>query len=142
MANLGKVVYLTEAQKNTLFSAGTITVDGVTVTYSANDLYVTPQQNPAMETVQVSGSTPSITGVDNTRYICGEVSTLTIVPPASGIIDVRFESGSTATVLTVTPPTGLTMQYPAWFDPTDLEANTTYEISIEDGIYAVVMVWG
>ena len=45
MAKLGKVVYLTEAQKETLFSEGTVTVDGTTVTYSANDLYLTPTDN-------------------------------------------------------------------------------------------------
>jgi hypothetical protein len=52
-----------------------------------------------------------------------------------------FESGSTPTVLTVTPPTGLTMKWANGFDPTVLEANTTYEINIMDGIYGVVAAW-
>ena len=42
MATLGKIVYLSEAQAQTLFSAGSVTVDGVTITYDANDLYITP----------------------------------------------------------------------------------------------------
>lgn len=42
MANLRRIVYLTEAQKNTLFTTGSVTVNGTTITYSANDLYVTP----------------------------------------------------------------------------------------------------
>ena len=42
MADLGKVVYLSEAQKETLFTQGSITVGGTTITYSDNDLYVTP----------------------------------------------------------------------------------------------------
>lgn len=91
--------------------------------------------------ISVSGSTPTITAKSGIRYVCGEVSTLTIVTPATGIIDVVFESGSTATVLTVTPPTGMTMKWANGFDPTSLEANTVYEINIMDGIYGVVGTW-
>ena len=91
--------------------------------------------------VSVSGSTPSITAKSGVRYICGEVSTLTIVVPSSGIIDVTFDSGSTATVLTVTPPTGMTMKWAGGFDPTSLDANTTYEINIADGCLGVCGKW-
>lgn len=84
----------------------------------------------------VTGSTPSITGVSNHRYICGTCSTLSITPPESGIIDVVFTSGSTATVLTVPN----TVTFPAWFDKANLEANVTYEINIADG-YGVVCKW-
>ena len=87
--------------------------------------------------VTVSGTTPTITGKAGIRYICGEVSTLSITPPASGIIDVIFTSGSTPTVLTVPS----TVKFPEWFDPTSLVANTTYEINIADGVYGAVMTW-
>ena len=87
------------------------------------------------QTVVVSGTTPTITALTNTRYICGEVSTLTITPPGAGICEVVFTSGSTPTVLTAT---GVT--FPAWFDSSTLEANTTYEISIADG-KGVVCTW-
>lgn len=80
--------------------------------------------------VSVSGTTPSITGMSGVRYICGEVSTLSITPPASGCIDVTFESGSTATVLTVPN----TIKWANGFDPTALDANTTYELNIMDGL--------
>ena len=84
--------------------------------------------------VAVSGSTPSITALPGVRYVCGECATLTIAVPASGIVDVVFESGSTATVLTVTPPTGMTIKWANGFDPSSLDANTTYEINICDGL--------
>ena len=87
--------------------------------------------------VTVSGTTPTITGKAGIRYVCGEVSTLSITPPASGIIDVVFTSGSTPTVLTVPS----TVKFPEWFDPTSLVANTTYEINIADGVYGAVMAW-
>lgn len=85
----------------------------------------------------VSGTAVTITGEPNTRYVCGEVATISITPPQSGIIDVMFTSGSTATVLTVPNM----VQWPEWFDPTSLAANTTYEINVMDGIYGLVMAW-
>ena len=85
----------------------------------------------------ISGTTPSITGLPNYRYICGEVSTLSVTPPANGTIIVRFDSGSTATVLTVPN----TVKWPEWFDATSLETDVTYEIMITDGVYGAVMSW-
>ena len=84
-----------------------------------------------------TGTTVSITAKSGIRYKCGEVATLDIVVPASGLFEVDFESGSTATVLTTT---GATVTWPAWFDPTDLEADTLYEISIQDG-RGLVATW-
>lgn len=84
--------------------------------------------------VAVTGTTPTITALPGIRYVCGEVATLDITLPASGIVDVVFESGSTATVLTITPPTGVTLKWANGFDPTALEADTTYEINIADGL--------
>lgn len=85
----------------------------------------------------ITGTTPSITGLPNYRYKCGEVSTISITPPSTGTIDVIFSSGSTATTMTVPN----TVKWPAWFDATALEANTTYEILITDGVYGAVMTW-
>jgi len=84
--------------------------------------------------VAVTGTTPTITALPGIRYVCGEVATLDITLPASGIVDIVFESGSTPTVLTITPPTGVTVKWANGFDPTALEANTTYEINIADGL--------
>jgi hypothetical protein len=84
--------------------------------------------------VTVSGTTPSITVLPGIQYVCGEVATLDITLPASGCIDVIFQSGSTPTVLTVTPPSGQTVKWANGFDPTSLDANTTYAINIKDGL--------
>lgn len=88
----------------------------------------------------VSGTTPSITAQDGVQYICGEVATLDIILPDSGIVDVVFTSGATATVLTITPPTGQTVRWANGFDPTSLEANTTYEVNFLNGM-GVVGLW-
>ncbi|MBR4457589.1 MAG: hypothetical protein IKS31_01385 [Clostridia bacterium] len=90
--------------------------------------------------IQISGTTPAITALPGERYVCGECSTLDITLPASGCVDVVFKSGSTPTVLTVTPPTGVNVKWANDFDPTSLEADTTYEINIMDGL-GVVGAW-
>lgn len=90
--------------------------------------------------VSVSGTTPTINALSGIRYICGEVTTIDIVTPASGIIDVVFTSGSTPAVLTITPPTGQTMKWANGWDGV-CEANTTYEINVADGVYGVVGQW-
>lgn len=94
-------------------------------------------QDGSTGTVDVSGTTPTITAVENTRYVCGEVTSLSFTPPASGISIVRFTSGSTVTVLTIPS----TVKFPEWFDPTTLETNTIYEICVTDGMYGAVMSW-
>lgn len=91
----------------------------------------------SIKTVEVTGQTPTITAEENTRYICGEVTSLTFTPCETGICDVRFTTASISTVLTLPQ----TLKLPAWFDPTLLEAGTTYEINVLDGIYGVVMSW-
>ena len=90
---------------------------------------------PLVQTI--SGSTPTIVGQPNTRYVCGTVTELTITPSSSGSIDVIFNSGTTQTILSVPS----TVRFPAWFDKTSLEPSTTYEIMITDGVYGSVMTW-
>ena len=104
--------------------------------------WVTPYTGTAV--INVSGSTPSITAVADTQYICGECATLDITLPASGCIDVVFESGSTPTVLTITPPAGMTVEWANGFDPTALEADTVYEINVAvvgDQCLGVAAAW-
>ena len=85
----------------------------------------------------ITGTTPTLTCLPNVRYICGEVSTISITPPASGTCDVIFTSGSTATVLTVPN----TVKFPGWYDASNLSSNTIYEIMITDGVYGSVVAW-
>ena len=90
---------------------------------------------PLVETV--TGATASITGMPNVRYICDTaISELRIKPPASGSIVVRFTAGSNCIV--ALPQT---VKLPEWFDISSLEAGTTYEIIITDGVYGGVMSW-
>ena len=74
MANLGKVVYLSDAQYATLIANGSVTVGEQTVTYNANDIYVTPSmpydnsnKNKLFLNYQIGRFTYSSGGV-NYRY--------------------------------------------------------------------------
>lgn len=84
----------------------------------------------------VSGATPTITAVDNHRYLCGAVTSLSFTPSQTGICSVLFTAGSGCTV---TLPN--TVKLPEDFDPTSLTQGTVYEINISDGIYGVVVAW-
>lgn len=63
MANLGKIVYLTDSQLATMMHDGSITVDGQTITYSENDIYMTPSQ-------------PNIPAGGNTGDVLTKINTL------------------------------------------------------------------
>lgn len=120
---------------DTTYSAATQSADGLMSSTDKAKLDGLESCTSLIE--EVSGTTPSITGQPNVRYVCGEVSTISITPPSSGTIDVFFESGSTAAVLNVPN----TVKFPAWFDTTELNVNTVYEIMITDGVYGSVMIW-
>lgn len=128
MANLGKVVYMTEAQLQELFTNGTITVGGVTVTYSQNDLYVTPA-SPAAEVSVVtpaSGSTFTLQPCPVT-YNFGEKAELTVTVNATSQFHFMFSCPSGgATVLTMNGITGTSGD--------TLAAGKTYEVDIWAGI--------
>lgn len=84
--------------------------------------------------ITVSGTTPTITAAANTRYKCGEVTSLTFNPPAEGVTEVIFSSGSTPTALTLPA----TVKMPEWFV---IESGYTYAISIENATYGTVTSW-
>ena len=128
---------LTPQEVRTLLGENNIWSDGgdISVEYPADTkIYIDAF---SIKTVEVSGQTPAIVAEENTRYICGEVTSLDFTPCASGICDVRFTAASISTVLTLPQ----TLKLPDWFDPTSLEANVTYEINIVDGVYGAVMSW-
>lgn len=93
-----------------------------------------PLASGEVQVVNVSDSNPTITAEYNKRYVCGEVSTLTITPASQGCTDVVFTSGTTPTVLNLPQ----TVKMPSWFS---VEASKTYEINILDGVYGSVMSW-
>lgn len=83
-------------------------------------------------TIDVDGATPTIEPVAQKKYVCGELTSLTISnPPATGDYVIIFTSGATATVCNWS-----TIRWPGDVAPT-IEANTEYEINVSDnkGVY-------
>ena len=78
MGVVTKIVYLSEAQKNTLFTTGTVTSNGVTITYSPDDIYVTPDNSTVpmtgatSSTNGASGLVPAPTTTDVNKFLAGD----------------------------------------------------------------------
>lgn len=129
MSRLGKIVYLSEAQLQTLFVNGSVTVEGVTINYSDSDIYVTPA-SPTSEVSVItpeSGSTFNLSPCPAT-YNFGECAELTVtVTPRSQYHFMFTCPSSAATVLTINGITGTT-------GDTTLEAGATYEVDVWAGI--------
>jgi hypothetical protein len=155
MSTVTKPIILDETGQDIVTALQSIannTVKGVTFTPAVSNAGVISwtndgnKQNPASVDLAgavrsvidetVSGTTPSITGVDNHRYHCGTVTSISITPPQTGIIDVIFTAGQSCTL---TLPN--TVKLPSTFDPTNLTEGGVYEINIADGIYGVVAEW-
>lgn len=88
----------------------------------------------SMVVENVTGTTPAITAESSHIYICGTVDTLNFTPSATGVCEVIFTSGATPTTLVVPN----TVRMPDWFV---VQPNSTYEISIFNGVYGAVTVW-
>lgn len=90
MADLGKIVYLSEQQKEQLFANDTITVNGVTVDYDANDLYITPQEPMAPLNSPALTGTPTAptatAGTSNTQIATTAFVQTAISGAAAGLL--------------------------------------------------------
>lgn len=61
------IVYLSKQQYAELITNGSITVDGVTVAYNENDIYVTPQADPVTD-VRINGTSIVENGIANVPF--------------------------------------------------------------------------
>ena len=133
---------------STLLGNNTVYVDcgSVSVDYPADTGIVVAEQSNAISQLEdqvvtdvtVSGTIVTITAEANKRYLCGTVSSIDVTPCVSGAFDLIFTSGSTAAVLTI--PNTVKWQDSS-FDPTALDTDTIYEISVADGVLGLVASW-
>ena len=87
MANLKDVIYLSAEDYNTLYTNGTVTINGTTITYDANNLYIVPDDTDDKistaltnyRTKPTTATTFSGSVAENTNYILSTaISSLTI----------------------------------------------------------------
>lgn len=103
------------------------------VTSGGIKTYVDTLARPAV--IEVSGTNPVIVAEDNTSYVCGEIYSISITPPATGIFSIVFSTGDTIPVFTST-----SILWPDTFDPSNIQANMVYEINVLNG-RGVVGIW-
>ena len=85
MSDVAKnIVYLSKEQFSELIANGAITVDGTTVTYNENDLYVTPQAEPVTD-VKVNGISIVVKGIANVPVANAYKPGVVIVGSAGGL---------------------------------------------------------
>lgn len=143
VTNIGKItlLYNLDSATKALSNACAYIVNGILYSVFVElqiddgaNLFLLSIINARTETINISGTTPTIEPQANTTYNCGEVTSLTISnPPATGAYSIVFTSGSTATTTTF-PATILGLEDFA------AEANTLYEINVLDN-RAVVGSW-
>ena len=76
MANLKRIIYLTQAQKAELFTNNTVTVNGVTINYDPNDIYVTPDDG-TINGHTILSDVPANAIFTDTTYSAGDGLSLT-----------------------------------------------------------------
>ena len=79
-----RIVYLSNEQRQELFTNGSITVGGQTIIYSDNDMYVTPQDEPVTD-VQVNNQSIVQNGVANVPKASTSEFGATCIMPSGGI---------------------------------------------------------
>lgn len=147
MASLNKIIYLSEEQKEELFENGSIEVEGRTINYNDNDLYITNKDeyidvrdliNLKADKIEVIENADATELQPNKYYKWGEVASLslTLGTPVDGVLNeymFEFVSGTTPTTLTL-PDTI------KWETIPNIEANKKYQISIVNNIALIVGV--
>lgn len=144
VTNIGKItlLYNLDSATKALSNACAYIVNGILYSVfielqidDGANLFLMSIINARTETVNISGTTPTIEPQANTIYNCGELTSLTISnTQASGAYSIVFTSGSTATE-TAFPAAILGLEDFA------AEANTLYEINVLDN-RAVYNGWG
>lgn len=147
MASLNKIIYLSEEQKEELFENGSIEVEGRTINYNDNDLYITNKDeyinvrdliNLKADKIEVIESTNETELQPNKYYKWDEVASLslTLGAPIDGILnEYMFEFVSGATPTTLTLPDTI-----KWESTPSIEANKKYQCSIVNNIGILVGV--
>ena len=115
------------------YAAGSI---GAEVSQQKNA--ISQLEDQVVTDVTVTGTDVTIVAQANKRYLCGTVSTIAVTPCATGAFDLIFTSGSSAAILTI--PSTVKWQDSS-FDPTALDTDTIYEISVADGTLGLVASW-
>ena len=82
MANLKDVIYLSAEDYNTLYNNGTVTINGVTLTYDANNVYIIPDNTQA-QIDAITALIPSSATTSNKLATASDISEITDLIPST-----------------------------------------------------------
>ena len=112
---MGKIVYLSEEQLSTLVTAGTITANNQTVTYSADDIYLTPGgSSSGLSDIGWDGTNKKIIkmhGNTSTQVVSFKAGNNITLTPSSNSLEIAA-SLPTLTNVSFTNTTSTNSEYP------------------------------
>lgn len=145
MANLKDVIYLSAEDYNTLYTNGTVTINGTTLTYDANNVYIVPDDTDAKisaaladyRTKPTAATTFSGSVAENTNYILSTaISSLTISSIANSSLESNIIFTVSGSSFAITFPSNTTI---IGEEPT-YENGEKYIVSICNGIVIVAPI--
>lgn len=162
MANLKDVIYLSAEDYNTLYTNGTVTINGVTLTYDANNVYIVPDNTQeqiddilAKIPSNASSSNKMLTADDISEwakastkpsYNFSEIGSKPTTIDGYGITDAKIESGTiTLGSNTITPLTGFTETdptVPSWAKQSTKPSYNYSEIGNTPSVMTITKVTG
>ena len=145
MANLKDVIYLSAEDYNTLYTNGTVTINGTTLTYNADNLYIVPDDtdtkiSTALANYRLKPTTEtsfSGTVAENTNYILSTaISSLSISSITNSNLEsnIIFEVSGSSFTLTLPSNTPMIGSEPTY------ESGEKYIVSICNGIVIVAPI--
>lgn len=89
MSKLNNVIYLSNANFNTLMTTGTVTIDGTTLTYDPDSIYITPDEYGIHTTFSANDNTNTSTDQAVANYVTNKLPTFTL---SGGILTITDNS--------------------------------------------------
>ena len=93
MGNLKDVIYLSAEDYNTLYNNGTVTINGVTLTYDANNVYIIPDNTQA-QIDAITALIPSGATTSNKLATASDISGITDLIPSTATSSNKLATAS------------------------------------------------
>lgn len=143
MANLKDIIYLSAEDYNTLYTNGTVTINGTTLTYDANNVYIVPDDTDAKISTALANyiaksSTAGLVKNDgtidtNTYALSSALSDYIAKSNTAGLVKNDGTILSSNSVSTQSQSTKFLREDGTWQAPSyTTNTNTTYELSQGD----------
>ena len=128
MGNLKNVIYLSNEDYEILVTTGTVTIDGVTLTYDENNLYITPDDGSTSPVQTVNGQTGNVV-VDVSSYTSSATGRIPYLDSAGLTFTSAAVTGSATFIQSISAGSGTFSASTKYLHPT----TDTFIKSIDGG---------